>query len=59
MSLTQKQLDKEMVESGKARYWRTQSNAVNGERESDTDYGTRLLNAAVFPVAAALRPCLR
>ena len=54
MSLTQKQLDKEMVESGKARYWRTQSNAVNGERESDTDYGTRLLNAAVFPVAAAL-----
>ena len=48
MSLTQKQLDKEMVESGKARYWRTQSNAVNGERESDTDLTGSL--SSVHPV---------
>jgi hypothetical protein len=55
MSLTQKQLDKEMVESGKSRYWKFQNLAVKGEREADTDYGIRLLNAAVYPVAEALR----
>jgi DNA-directed RNA polymerase len=55
MSLTQKQLDKEMVDGGKSRYWGTQNKAVAGEREADTNYGIRLLNAAVYPVAEALR----
>lgn len=55
MSLTQKQLDKEMVESGKSRYWKFQNLAIKGEREADTDYGIRLLNASVYPVAEALR----
>lgn len=55
MTLTQRQLDKEMVESGKSRYWRRTEKAKKGERESDTDHGTRLLSAAVYPVAEALR----
>ena len=55
MTITQKQLDKEMVESGKSRYWRRTERAKHGQRESDTDHGTRLMNAAVHPVAAALR----
>jgi|LauGreDrversion4_2_1035121.scaffolds.fasta_scaffold01998_16 DNA-directed RNA polymerase len=55
MTLTQKQLDKEMVESGKSRYWRRTEKAKKGERECDTDHGTRLLSAAVYPVAEALR----
>ena len=55
MSLRQAELDKEMVESGKSRYWKFQNLAVKGEREADTSYGIRLLNAAVYPVAEALR----
>lgn len=55
MTLTQRQLDKEMVESGKSRFWRRTEKAKKGDRESDTDHGTRLLNAAVYPVAEALR----
>jgi DNA-directed RNA polymerase len=55
VTLTQKQLDKEMVEAGKGRYWKKNERAKKGERESDTDHGTRLLNAAVYPVAQALR----
>ena len=55
MTLTQRQLDKEMVESGKSRYWRRTEKAKHGERESDTDHGTRLLNAAVYPVSQAQR----
>jgi hypothetical protein len=34
MSLTQKQLDKEMVDAGRSRYWGFQGKAVNGEREA-------------------------
>ena len=58
MTLTQEQLNLEMVEMGKARFRRRIDQCRSRGKESDTAYGMRLLSGAIDQIAEGLREAL-
>lgn len=58
MTLTQEQLNLEMVEMGKARFRRRIDQCRSRGKESDTAYGMRLLSGAIDQIADGLREAL-